>query len=70
MITLVLTNCEAASINSFLNLIEERKREESLYKKISINAFSIAKDSGFSYKGVKKSLRNLDTKLKEKYAGK
>ena len=64
MITLVLTNCEAASINSFLNLIEERKQEESFYKKTSINCFSISKDNGYSYKGVKKSLKNLDTKLK------
>ena len=60
-----LTNCELASIDSFLNLIKKRALEETVNKSININAFSISKDNGFSYVGVKKALTNLDKKIKE-----
>lgn len=50
---------EIIIIKSISNLIDKRKNEESIRKKININAFSISKDTGLSYDTVKKYLNKL-----------
>ncbi len=50
---------EIIIIKSISNLIDKRRNEESIRKKININAFSISKDTGLSYDTVKKYLNKL-----------
>ena len=50
---------EITIIKSISNLIDKRRNEESIRKKININAFSISKDTGLSYDTVKKYLNRL-----------
>ena len=50
---------EITIIKSISNLIDKRRNEESIRKKININAFSISKDTGLSYDTVKKYLNKL-----------
>ena len=50
---------EIIIIKSISNLIDKRRNEESIRKKININAFSISKDTGLSYDTVKKYLNKF-----------
>lgn len=65
MIQMNLTLTQFNSVSAFLDLIENRAKEETNKKSININAFSISKHLQADYTSVKCALKNLHKKTKE-----
>lgn len=63
MIQIQVTQMQHEAIIGILELLEIRKNEDSINKQTNINAFSLSKHIGRSYKGLKKSLTNLKQRL-------